>query len=134
MKCFEDNLVKVFYYEEFNTGLGTWKGNGSGNDYIKSMTRIKDQIAEKNIERWEAEISNFGVVSKENKDWVNTNWFPSVIGSGLRRMAVVVPSIIFGKMSAEEILAKVTDHVHIRHFDNLEDAKNWIKNEVLVAV
>ena len=97
------------------------------------MTRIKDLIAEKGIERWVAEISNFGVVSKENKEWINAVWFPSVIGSGLRRMAVVVPSNIFGKMSADEVLAKVTDQVHIRHFDNLEEAKNWIKNEVLVS-
>lgn len=134
MKCFEDNLVKVFYYEEFNTGLGTWKGNGIGDEYKHTMTRIKDLIAENKIERWVAEISNFGVVSKENKDWVNAEWFPGVIGAGLRRMAVVLPSNIFGKMSAEEVLAKVTDHVHIRHFDNLDDAKVWIKNEVLESV
>ncbi|MEL6559201.1 MAG: STAS/SEC14 domain-containing protein [Bacteroidota bacterium] len=133
MKCFEDNLVKVFYYEEFKTGLGTWRGNGIGEDYKKSMSRISNLIAEKNIEGWVAEISNFGVVSKENKDWVNTVWFPSVIGAGLKRMAVVIPSNIFGKMSAEEVLAKVTDQVHIKHFDKLDSARAWIKSEVMVS-
>lgn len=133
MKCFEDNLVKVFYYEEYKTGLGKWRGNGIGDDYKKSMDRIKNLIAEKKIEGWVAEISDFGVVSKENKDWVNTDWFPAVIGLGLKRMAVVIPSNIFGKMSAEEVLAKVTDQVHIRHFDNLDHAKAWIKSEVLVS-
>lgn len=133
MKCFEDNLVKVFYYKEYKTGLGAWRGNGIGDDYKKSMIKIKDLITEKKIEGWVAEISNFGVVSKENKDWVNADWFPSVIGAGLKRMAVVVPSNIFGKMSAEEVLAKVTDQVHIKHFDNLDSAKAWIKSEVMVS-
>lgn len=131
MKCYEDKLVRVFYYEEFDTGLGTWKGNGIGKAYQDSMSAIKDLIKEKKITRWVAEISNFGVVSPENKEWVNTVWFPEVIAAGLQRMAVVVPKDIFGKMSAEEVLAKVTEHVHVRYFDNLDQAKDWIKSEVL---
>ena len=132
MKCFENNLVKVFFYEEYETGLATWKGNGIGKEYVSSMEKIKDLIAEKKIKRWVAEISNFGVVSAENKEWVNTVWFPEVMASGLQRMAVVVPTNIFGKMSAEEVLAKVTDRMHVRYFDDLESAKTWIKNEVLI--
>jgi len=133
MKCFEDKLVKAYYYDDYNVGLGTWKGNGIGVNYQESMTRISDLIAEKKISKWVAEVSGFGVVSKENKEWVNTCWFPTVIGAGLRRMAVVLPTNIFGKMSAQEVLAKVTEDVHIKHFDNLDQAKEWIKQEVLVA-
>ena len=133
MKCFEDNLMKTFYYEEFNVGLGVWKGNGVGSDYRTSMSKILDLIKEKQITRWVGDVSEFGVVSRENKDWTNAVWFPGAMAAGLRRMAVVLPKDIFGSMSAKEVLAKVTEDVHIRNFDDLEKAKKWIKEEVLTS-
>ena len=45
----------------------------------------------------------------------------------------MIPSNIFGKMSAEEVLAKVTDQVYIKHFVNLDSARAWIKSEVMVS-
>ncbi|MEL7221739.1 MAG: hypothetical protein AAGJ93_10495 [Bacteroidota bacterium] len=131
MKYYQDNLVKVYYYEDVNVGLSIWRGNGVGSDYRKTMTAVLDIIREKKIKKWIGDVSDFGVVSRENKDWTNSTWFPGAMGAGLRRMAIVLPTDIFGSMSAKEVLSKVTEDVHIKNFDDLEHAKEWIKNEVI---
>lgn len=131
MKIYQDNLVKVYYYDELSVGLSVWRGNGVGSDYRQTMNAVLDVIKEKKITRWIGDVSDFGVVSRENKDWTNATWFAAAMEAGLRRMAIILPTDIFGSMSAKEVLSKVTEDVHIKNFDDLEHAKEWIKNEVL---
>ena len=131
MKYYENEIVKIFYYPEQEVGLGVWNGKGLDDKYQDGLNNALKLIKEKKLTRWIGELTNLGVISQDNQHWTNTEWFPAALGAGLTRIAVVVSSDIFGKMSVDSIMSKVADGVYSRYFDKLEDAKKWIISEDL---
>ena len=133
IKYFENDIVKIHYVPEIQKGIGFWDGKGLHENYKEGSNQTLNLLKEKNLSRRIGDMSKLGVISQENQKWTNENWFPRVISEGLKRIAVVVSSDIFGKMSVDSIMSKVSDGVFNRFFDNVEDAKQWVVSPHAIA-
>jgi hypothetical protein len=72
------------------------------------------------------DTSRCEIIAVEDQDWTNSNWAKRAIEAGLRYNAIVLSEDIFGRLSIEAITedAKV---VKVKYFDNIAEAKEWLK-------
>ncbi len=72
---------------------------------------------------------NLEVNSIENQEWAQTVWFPDAVEAGLKYFAFVVPSNIFGQVSAEQTNEKAEEEgaIEIKYFETEDKAKEWLK-------
>ena len=126
IKYFENEIVAIYHIPELQAGIGVWNGKGLDEKYQEGLTQALDLIKKKGLQRWIGDLRNLGVISQDNQKWTNETWFPNAIAAGLQRVAVVVSSDIFGKMSVDSIMSKVKDGVYNRFFDSVENAKAWV--------
>ncbi len=60
-------------------------------------------------------------------DWIETEWMPRALNLGLKQFAHVVSQGVFGALSAQEMHRRVGDRFQMRLFNDINDAKAWLK-------
>ncbi len=68
------------------------------------------------------------VVKKEDAEWVATYANPRLVEHGLQKIAFIVPTSILVKWSVNHFRAQSEEKPEIQWFDDIEQAKNWIRN------
>jgi len=77
-----------------------------------------------------ADTRELEAMPEESQKWVQEVWFGKAGEQGLRTLAFIVPSDIFGQMSMEMTNEGAnTGGIEIRYFDSLDNAKEWIGNK-----
>jgi hypothetical protein len=61
-------------------------------------------------------------------DWIATDWTPRALRAGLRFFAHVVDKQTLAGMSAEQMYRKVGHIFEMKVFDDMEEAKIWLKS------
>ncbi len=130
MKYFESKYVEVLFDESINTGIGNWNGFVSGEEYKTGLNKALELLKEKKTHKWIGNLSNMEAITEEDQRWANEVWFPNALAAGMKRLGVVVSKDIFNQMSVEEMLNKVESlDLVTQYFDNLENAKAWMKTQ-----
>lgn len=130
MKIFKNSLVEVLYNEGNDYGIGVWKGSAAGksaDDYKTGMTKIGDLIESKKLQKWIGNMTDLEFISPELQTWTNEQWFPRVLGLGVKYIAVVVSATALARMSVKQIMTKVGETEN-KYFSSLEEAKSWIQS------
>jgi hypothetical protein len=67
-------------------------------------------------------------IDNEDQEWIIWDWIPRAIAAGLRVVASKKPNGFFGRMSVDRIQAVISPKLRIRSFDNLSDARAWLRH------
>jgi hypothetical protein len=122
-------FLTIYWDDSFNGVLMEWKGSFQKGDQIKQgLDAGLDFLIEKKSTRWLADTKGLSVFTKDTQTWINENWFPRIMGSCARSMAVVVPANVLSQMSVESVM-KTADgsNITVRNFSDVEDARKWMK-------
>ncbi|WP_223653108.1 hypothetical protein [Hymenobacter psoromatis] len=65
--------------------------------------------------------------------WIAEDWTPRAIVEGLTHFAHVVSPESFAALSAEAMVTKVGDSFQMRIFGNLDEARQWLRQEQRAA-
>ena len=69
------------------------------------------------------------VLSKEDTDWAQTQWFPAVKAAGWKYWAIVQPEKVLTKIGMEQFAKTYSDlGITARMFSNPEDALAWLES------
>ena len=60
-------------------------------------------------------------------EWIQSYLIPNAIEGGVRYYAHVVSESAFAALSAQELNSRIADILEIGSFNNIEDAKKWLK-------
>lgn len=60
-------------------------------------------------------------------EWIQSFLIPNAIEKGVRYYAHVVSESAFAALSSQELNSRIADILEIGSFNNLEDAKKWLK-------
>lgn len=76
------------------------------------------------------DTSQLEIVSIENQDWTQEVWFPEAGKLGLKHFAFLMPSDIFGQVSAQQANEKAESEgaIRIKYFDSKDEAVEWLVN------
>lgn len=127
MVYFDVSYITIHWDEQLYCVIMEWKRFVEGPDFKKGLNTGLELVQEKGTHKWLADLRRLGVVTQEDQEWSNTDWFPRAITAGLTHMAIVVPHNIIAKWSVDRIMSKVEGtNLTTHYFDNVEQAREWL--------
>lgn len=128
---FESDVVTVDYDAASRTVSLAWKKFAKGDDFHEGLEKGFELVQKKGARRWVGDCKHLGPVAPTDQEWVNTDWCPRLLGAGVNRMAVIIPSSALSRMAVNSIMTKVegTDFVSC-NFDDRAEGHAWVQERL----
>lgn len=133
MQTFHTNLGQVYahvnFYEDKKMVVLDWHGDFLTLEEIVAVGEYELEGCEKlGIKKIINDNSDLSSTWDHALDWNINYWLPKALAIGINRLAMIVSTNIFEKMSGEEIKQNFEGKLETRFFDNYPDAEKWILN------
>ncbi len=130
MVYFDESYLTIQWDASIQCVVMQWKKFVEGESFRKGLDTGLKLVEEKHAKRWLADLRKLGVVTQEDQQWSNEDWFPRAINSSLQYMAIIVPENIIAKWSVDRIMTKVEGASLLTHyFDNTDKAMEWLRSQ-----
>ncbi len=128
MRILDKDYITIEQLKENNSIVLHWYENPTSEELKFALSTARDFVKANQVPNWVANTAKLGAISEEDQQWVNQEWFPTLIKAGIKNMAIVVAENIFGQMSIEDIMGTLDAETGFesRYFNSLEDALWWI--------
>ncbi|MEL6538819.1 MAG: hypothetical protein AAFQ98_25610 [Bacteroidota bacterium] len=104
-----------------------WKGYAASDGYREILLKQLELTREKHARRILYDLRNMGVVSRENQNYTNEEYFPAVARAGNKIAAIVVPENIFGEVSVKAIMGERNEGLFMsKIFESTDEAREWL--------
>ena len=123
--------LQIFWDEEVRAVILQWRGGFIGRNLKEGLNAGLEEF-KKHLPnaQWIGDTSEIGVIGDEEKTWIDTDWFPRFLGTGVKGMVVISPTNIIAKMSVKEIMAKIPGtQLTVFNCSSLDEAKKWVKEQ-----
>lgn len=73
----------------------------------------------------------FTALTSADQEWAVADWNPRALAAGLQRIAFLIPTNVFGRMSVTDTLRKsdaAGQTLETALFDSVEAARAWLRN------
>jgi hypothetical protein len=103
-----------------------WKAFANSAELRAGLMKALEAIRERHAVRYVSDTRKVKVIVHEDQKWINDTWVPLAAAAGLKRCGVVTADIGLGKMTVEEVIAKVADRGFLLHrFASVDAAMKW---------
>jgi len=121
--------LTLIWDEESRALIAQWKGGFIGRNIKEGLdVGLEEFLKYRPNAQWIGDATEIGMINQDEQDWIDNDWFPRFLKSGVRYMAVVQPWSILARMSVKEIVAKIPDsQLIVYNCLNLEEARAWMK-------
>lgn len=126
MKVFETQNIVLERDDQLKCLVQNWKGFASSERFREGIQKTIELFKDRKFDKILSNTRDFGMVKKEDTEWVNTYSMPILIKNGLRYMAFVVPSNAFSQMSVENFKKEMAGPVELRFYEDVAKAKEWM--------
>ncbi len=80
--------------------------------------------------QWIGDTTDIGVIGQEDKDWIDKEWYPQFLATGVSFMAVVQPKTAIARISVDSIVAKIPGTgLTIFNCVTLKEAREWMMKQ-----
>jgi len=134
MAFIDEPFVRIDWDEECKCIVAEWKGNARASSvYRATLDRSLQLVKKHSASRWLAiMIESSGVISPEDTEWLQKDWFPRLIGAGGRRFAVVLPPKGLAALQLNRIKRDIDSDkadpnaFANQYFDDVSIARAWL--------
>jgi hypothetical protein len=120
---------KIYFLEEEEAVFLEWCGFAASSKFREACDFSLKLLEEKKLQKMVVDNTEGRAVAPEDQKWLNDEWFTKAFQKGYRASAVVMSKDIFNKVAVKNIVNNVDgEKFTVNMFDNLADAKKWIKN------
>jgi hypothetical protein len=124
---FKDKFIEISYDETNKWIYNNWQDYQTmesimvgGNKQIEAINLFKCSLV-LNDNRLVKGTWTFAM------EWINNDWFPRLLGAGVKRFALIQSPDIFSKFSADKVGQDDPNQVY-RTFKDIQEAQNWLKS------
>ena len=129
MVSFDEKFLQIYYDETVPCVTMQWKDFATSEEFKIGLNKGLDLLMEQNTENWLADLRKMDVIDPDDEKWSNEDWFPRALAGGVKKMALIPSVDIFNNMSVESIMNEVAGTgLVVHYFDNVEEAKTWLKS------
>jgi hypothetical protein len=124
------NQTKNSVYKEKDTDYVCmeWSGYHDSATFRRGTEEMLEELTRHNTGKVLADIKNMVLIGMEDQSWLLDEFLPRAIGQGFAAIAIVRPTHYFNKVAVETIAYKVNqEKLRIQFFDDLSEAKKWLK-------
>lgn len=105
-----------------------WKGYTTSAQLRFILEHVLRMLRRHRLSRILGDDSAIPVIHAEDQQWIVSDWFPRAIAAGWRVSANRIPTEYFGELTTRTVQAEVPAPVVIRSFDELAEARQWLRN------
>ena len=129
--------VKEFPYllliwdKESRALISQWRGGFIGRNLKEGLQAALDEyIKHLPDAQWIGDTTDIGVIGNEEQAWIDTEWFPKFLATGVKYMAVVQPKSVVAKMSVDAIVSRIPGtQLTVYNCATLDEAREWMKEQ-----
>lgn len=123
--------VDIIWDDECNSIISQWKGGFSNRDIKTGLnTALQEFIKKRPNAQWIGDTTNIGVIPEGEQEWINKDWFPRFLATGVKFMAVVQPASAVAKMSVNSVVSTVAGtNLTVFNCASLKEAQDWMKRQ-----
>jgi hypothetical protein len=137
MKEILDNeFASIFFDEISNSIITIWKKPATTEAYRGICSFVLRKIKEFGVEAIISDIYQQGLVSTENRLWLQKVIVPEIYKGGVRKVAIIAPNDVFSRFYIESIkngAQSVISDVELNYFNDLISAQTWVLQEEVPA-
>ncbi len=125
---FQNESIIVELVNDSTAILLTWKGFIPSLKYREALDKSLEIAKKYKIKNWISDIRLMKVVGVKDQEWAGTIWASKAVSAGCyKKQAVIMPEDVFGKASANNMIATVQNQkIEIKNFTRLDEAKQWL--------
>ncbi len=129
MIYFDESFFAVQYNPALRCVIHQCKGYFLREEYQTALKACLEAVAETGATSL---IVNMQAVRDEESwdtSWTGTEWFPQILRTDVRKMAVIVPPCALPHLTQQPIEFSVADEVLVgRFFDSIHEALHWVEH------
>ncbi|MES2565601.1 MAG: hypothetical protein V4565_01965 [Bacteroidota bacterium] len=125
----ETPIYKVFFLEDEDYVTMEWSGYANSTQFREGTEKMFEELTAHKSTKVLGNIKDMVLISAEDQLWLHEQFLPRAIAGGFKAIALVRPIHYFNNVAIESIVFKINqDALNVQVFNNLEDAKYWLKN------
>ena len=127
-----NEFASVSYDSESSSIITVWKKPSTSEAYKVIFSAILEKILEYKVEAFINDIFQQGIVSTENRFWLQNEILPKAYAGGLRKVGTITPNDVFSKFYVESIKNGVfinSIDLEFRYFQDLISAQAWVMQQ-----
>lgn len=128
MIFYMSDSVIINWIKPINYVSLVWLKDSEGEVFRNSLNQGLELVNKFNATKWISDTSKLVTINESDRRWVYDIWYPKVIKSGLKFMAIILPENLHSKESILTIVSKIGD-LEIRNFKDMENAIKWIEKK-----
>lgn len=128
MEIFENENIVIVEDENLNCLIQNWRGTATSEKFRECIEETNELFKTGKYNKILSNTQNFGIVKKEDTNWVNNYSIPLLIKNGLKYFVFVDPKNAFTHMSVEYFKEDAKKMLEIQHFESVEEAMEWLAN------
>jgi len=133
MDLYNDKYIQIKLNQDNACMEYQWKRFVPDKAFRGLLDKIYDYTVEHKCDKMLVDMEKMRVIPVESQKWVESDWFPRMIGQGVKIFAMVMPKDkeTTGSISKKEMDAMVQDQIKKSGvasvtFNDLDKAKEWI--------
>ncbi|WP_461489473.1 hypothetical protein [Pontibacter sp. HJ8] len=103
-----------------------WSGHITANDVVCAAQAYLELLRSSGCPKLMNDKSDITGDWQEANDWIQFEWMPKAVAAGLRYMAHVYSHNMFSRLSARDLLTRLTPELCMQNFNEREEAEIWL--------
>ena len=121
-------IYNIYFDREIDAVVMEWNGYATSSQFKEGTELMLNTLIQNNSFKVLADIKDMVLIGMEDQQWLNTHFLPRAIKFGFKAIAIIKPDHYFNKIAVESVSYKVDkDKLAINFFDNITEAKEWLK-------
>lgn len=106
-----------------------WTGYVPSVTYRQIMNGSIDYAVKYEVHRWFADLREMGAILQPDERWTMEDWFPRLARTQVGRMAFLMSSDFFNRMSVDRIMNVGTAimPLEVAYFGDIDEARDWLR-------
>jgi hypothetical protein len=121
-------VYNIYFDEETGCVVMEWDGYATSEQFKEGTELMLNTLIQHNSNKVLADIKDMKIIGMQDQQWLDSHFLPRAVKFGFKAIAIIRPDSYFNKVAVESVSYKVDkDKLTINFFDNVDDAKDWLK-------
>lgn len=124
----KESVYKIYYDDEYDCIVMNWTGYATSKQFREGTELMHEKLIQHKCTKVLADIKEMFLIGREDQKWLEVNFVPRVIRSGMKTLVIVNSIHYFNKVAIETITSKVDkNHLDIQFFNETSEALLWLQ-------
>ncbi len=126
----DTDFVKITYDTEAKLLIQRWKRIVTSEEYRKAFQVSLEAVSKYNIPLFLSDTSKEGVISPEDRKWLEEVIIPKAVKNGLKYSATIMDKDLYKKYYLSKLKnASEESGMRFRIFDNYDEGLKWLLSQ-----